>query len=246
MNIPGVGEVGDTWDLRSSVDNYLGQFDYRGKRVLDVGAASGYLTFEMEKRGAEVVSFDIANGSMLDLVPYVDIQSNLEEVRQRFYSLTERLKNAYWFTHQRVGSKARAYYGDVYDLPGELGAFDVATFGMIMTHLRDPFQALYSASRLVRETIIVTNQMWESTDPLGTFIPSRENKESAVWWGPSRGLVTRMLSILGFEVKSTTTSKVQCIKQGRVGVEPCISLVAKRIAGSVCLTGSARPARVAA
>jgi SAM-dependent methyltransferase len=245
MNIPGVGDVGETWDLSSSIDNYLGQFEYGGKRVLDVGTASGYLTFEMEKRGAEVVSFDIANGSMLDLVPYVDIQDNMEEVRQRFHNLTERLKNAYWFAHQRVGSKARVYYGDVYDLPGKLGAFDVAVFGMILSHLRDPFQALYSASRLARETIIVTNQMWECADPFGTFIPSLENGESAVWWGPSRALVTRMLSILGFEVQSTTTSETQCIKKGREGVELCVSLVAKRVAGSVCLTGSAKPDRVA-
>jgi predicted nicotinamide N-methyase len=38
------------------VDPYLGNFDFVGKRVLDVGAASGFLTFEMEKRGAEVVA----------------------------------------------------------------------------------------------------------------------------------------------------------------------------------------------
>jgi hypothetical protein len=34
--------------LRKTIDDYLGHFDFRGKRALDVGAASGF-TFEMEK-----------------------------------------------------------------------------------------------------------------------------------------------------------------------------------------------------
>jgi 2-polyprenyl-3-methyl-5-hydroxy-6-metoxy-1,4-benzoquinol methylase len=51
MDLPGIGQVGDHWDLRPTIDEYLGRFDFRGKRALDVGAASGYLTFEMEKRG---------------------------------------------------------------------------------------------------------------------------------------------------------------------------------------------------
>jgi 2-polyprenyl-3-methyl-5-hydroxy-6-metoxy-1,4-benzoquinol methylase len=58
MDLPGLKEVGKGWDLRKTIDDYLGHFDFRGKRVLDVGTASGFLTFEMEKRGAEVVSFD--------------------------------------------------------------------------------------------------------------------------------------------------------------------------------------------
>jgi 2-polyprenyl-3-methyl-5-hydroxy-6-metoxy-1,4-benzoquinol methylase len=62
MELPGVGRVGDQWDLRGTVDAYLGDFDFQGKRALDVGAASGFLTFEMEKRGASVVSFDLGGG----------------------------------------------------------------------------------------------------------------------------------------------------------------------------------------
>jgi hypothetical protein len=40
INIPGLGDVGEQWDLRSSIDSYLGKFDFRGKRVLDMGRAS--------------------------------------------------------------------------------------------------------------------------------------------------------------------------------------------------------------
>ena len=69
-SFPGVGKVGNSWDLTDSIDDYLGQFDFRGKRVLDVGTASGYLTFSMEKRGADVVSFDMADGAQWDVVPF--------------------------------------------------------------------------------------------------------------------------------------------------------------------------------
>lgn len=246
INIPGVGDVGEQWDLRSSIDSYLGGFNFRGKRVMDMGAAAGFLTFEMEKRGAEVVSFDMLDGTQWDLVPHADIQKNLENIRQKCDKSNQRLKNAYWFTHQRLGSKARAYYGDIYDIPGGLGEFDVAVFGMILGHLRDPFQALYSASRLVRDTIIVTNQMMDDARPLGSFIPSRENGERMAWWGLSHGCISQMLGILGFEVKKSIKSNPMCIVPGRTRPEPCVSLVAQRVAGSVCLTGSARPTRAAA
>ena len=60
MNLPGIGSVSGDWDLRDTMDEYLGHFDFQGKRCLDIGSASGYLTFEMERRGArEVVSVDL-------------------------------------------------------------------------------------------------------------------------------------------------------------------------------------------
>src|SRR5690349_6834683 len=132
INIPGLGEVGTQWDLRSCIDSYLGKFDFRGKRVLDLGAAAGYLTFEMEKRGAEVVSFDMVDGTQWDVVPRWDIQKDMPALREQHAKGAQRLKNAYWFAHKRLQSKARAYYGDIYDLPGGLGEFDVAMFGMIL------------------------------------------------------------------------------------------------------------------
>src|SRR6516164_8364027 len=58
MDLPGIGTVGQDWDLRGRVDDYLGNIELAGKRVLDVGTASGFLTFEMERMGAEVVSLD--------------------------------------------------------------------------------------------------------------------------------------------------------------------------------------------
>ena len=45
MDLPVHGEVGGEWDLRKNVDKFLGKASLEGKRVLDVGTASGFLTF---------------------------------------------------------------------------------------------------------------------------------------------------------------------------------------------------------
>jgi hypothetical protein len=71
MELPGRGVIeGRDWDLRGRVDEYLGNVDFAGKRVLEIGPASGFLTFEMEKRGAEIVSVEVTAKHGWDFVPY--------------------------------------------------------------------------------------------------------------------------------------------------------------------------------
>lgn len=59
MDIPGYGGVEGEWDLRKGVKEYLGNVDFKGKRVLEIGTASGFLCFYMEGQGAEVVAYDL-------------------------------------------------------------------------------------------------------------------------------------------------------------------------------------------
>ena len=61
MEIPGYGLVEGPWDLRGGVDDYLGGVDLNGKRVLEVGTASGFLCYTMEGRGADVVAYDLSD-----------------------------------------------------------------------------------------------------------------------------------------------------------------------------------------
>lgn len=228
MDLPGVGTVGDQWDLRRTIDDYLGRFDFAGKRVLDVGSASGFLTFEMEKRGGEVVSFDIREGAEWNLVPYATPAFDREELVGRLRSHIAGIKRAYWFAHRVLGSKARAYYGDIYDFPPALGAFDVVNFGMVLPHLRDPFLALQSASRLSRGWAIVTHQSMETDDPLMRFIPDpKACSDPLTWWGMSEGCIQRMLEVLGFEVTSRRRARHRCVVRGHE--ETCTTFVARRV-----------------
>jgi hypothetical protein len=66
------------WDLRGRVDEYLSNVDFAAQRVLEIGPASGFLTFEMEKRGADVISVEVTDEHGWDFVPYPD--TRLEEV----------------------------------------------------------------------------------------------------------------------------------------------------------------------
>ena len=246
IDMPGVGVVGDQWDLRGCIDDYLGCFDFRGKRVLDVGTASGYLTFAMEQRGAEVVSFDMADGAQWDIVPRIELQPRLPEIRQQNRAAHQRLQNAYWFAHRRLGSKARAYYGNVYDLPTELGPFDAAVFGMIVSHLRDPFQALYSVSRLVKGTMIVTNQLRKvGIGANAKLIPAPDNTVDMAWWAFSPECLQQIMAVYGFQVKRAVNCQAVCLVDQRQGEETCTALVAERVAGQACLPASA-PHRAAA
>ena len=154
-DLPGIGTVGDQWDLRGTIDAYLGGFDFKGKRALDVGTASGFLSFEMERQGAEVVSFDIPDGALWNYVPFAQPQFDRERLLKDLAWHANRIKNSYWLAHRTWGSRARVHYGDIYELPEALGTFDVVVFGMVLPHLRDPFRALASGARLSRDRVIV-------------------------------------------------------------------------------------------
>jgi len=59
VEVPGIGTVTGEWDLRGHVDEYLGGYNFSHKRVLEIGPASGFLTFEMERRRANVVALEV-------------------------------------------------------------------------------------------------------------------------------------------------------------------------------------------
>ena len=71
--------------------------------------ASGFLTFEMEKHGAEVVAVELAEDVAWDFVPYPD--AVLAEMRTTRREHMARLRNSFWFAHAAHGSSARVHYG---------------------------------------------------------------------------------------------------------------------------------------
>jgi hypothetical protein len=207
MDLPGIGTVKGNWDLRSKIKDYLGHVKFEGKRVLDVGAASGLLSFYMESQGAEVVSFDLDKSYDWDVVPFAkwDYQEGFIERRQS----AEKLNNAYWFAHRALNSKATAVYGNVYAIPGEIGPVDVSVYGSILLHLRDPFLALQNGLKLTREIVIVSEvnrgQTLPTTEPYLGFLPDSKTIEpKRVWWDVRPEWSKRVLAVLGFEDASTT------------------------------------------
>jgi len=166
MDLPGHGTVQGIWDLRDRWAEYLGGVELRGKRVLELGSASGDVCFFMERQGAEVVAFDLAPDRLWDFVPSPRLENPSEYLRRGF-TFFKRLHNSYWFAHRAHRSRARVVHGGIYEVPGEIGPVDICTYGCILLHLRDPFLALANGLRLTRERVIITQPLhgrsWEST-----------------------------------------------------------------------------------
>jgi len=145
MDLPGFGEVRGHWDLRGRFNDYIGGVDLKGKAVIDVGAATGFLSFAAEQSGAaRVLSFDIADARQQAFLPFKNKLYYREPERwaEQYGAEIEQWKNAYWLSHRVLKSKAEVYYGNIYELPAELGQFDVAIVGSVLEHLNDQISAL--------------------------------------------------------------------------------------------------------
>jgi SAM-dependent methyltransferase len=205
MDLPELGVVHGHWDLRGRFDDYVGGVDVRGKSVLDIGTATGFLSFEAERGGAaHVVSFDQRDGADQKFLPFKDKLYSRDHARwaEQYRGEIERWKNAYWLSHRLLGSKAQVFYGDIYDLPPELGEFDVAIIGSVLEHLSDPITALASVARLTKERMVIVTPLLETDEPIARFEGKASNPDADfTWWTYSPGVYREALGMLGFEIE---------------------------------------------
>jgi SAM-dependent methyltransferase len=210
MEIPGHGLMQGQWDLRANVHQYLGGVELRDKRVLEIGTASGYVCMHMEQQGADVIAFDLAEDQDADVVPFARHDVALHAAQHREF--VRKIRNGFWLNHAAHRSSAKAVYGNAYRLPDSLGAVDVAVFGAVLRHLRDPFLALQSAARLTRETVIVTESMNRRLGLLVDYVRRRIAPGAMIflprveldgpvttWWALSPTVIARCIKVLGFE-----------------------------------------------
>jgi hypothetical protein len=130
MTLPGFGEVRGHWDLRGRFDDYVGHVDVKGKSVIDIGTATGFLSFEAEKNGAsEIVSFDMAHARQQNFLPFKDKLHYRDPAAwaEQHNHEVEQWKNAYWLCHRLLNSRAKVYYGDIYDRPGDGARLNCST-----------------------------------------------------------------------------------------------------------------------
>lgn len=217
MDIPGYGHVKGQWDLRYGIDEYLGGVDFKGKRVLEIGTASGFVCFYMESRGAEVVAYDLSEEQAWDLVPFAGYDYNQFALAHKAH--IRALNNGYWLCHRVLNSRARVVYGTVYAIPKEIGMVDISTFCSVLLHVRDPFFALQNALRLTREKVIITEPLWRGTwkgalfrwiimkfkRPYMVFLPRFDTCEPKDgWWLLNPDVIKRFIGVLGFEKTEVT------------------------------------------
>jgi SAM-dependent methyltransferase len=217
MDLPEYGKQEGQWDLIGRFDDYINRVDLRGKRVLDVGTASGFLTFEAEKRGASVVSFDLDSAVRLQKLPFKDSHHMIDRDAWLMSAndFISAMKKSYWLSHRLFKSQARVHYGDVYNISEELGIFDVVIVGQILVHLSDVISALVSVASRCKDTLIIVEGMIDDEWPIAAFVGRVNNPQvDYSFWQYSIGFYKEMLGILGFRFASSNRGAFKCNVDG--------------------------------
>jgi len=200
--------------------------DLRGKRVLDIGAWDGWFSFEMERRGAEVVALDSTEQTRF-LAARKLMDSKVEHVVEDICRLT----------------------------PESVGYFDIVLFFGVLYHVKHPLMALERVCELCKQEAYVESYVTDGgADP--TAVPVMEFYETTElrgqfdnWIGPNTSCLLALCRAAGFarvqlESVDQNRAHVSCFRQWRddtrsPGVKPLILSVEN----SVTLDHRFSPAR---
>lgn len=212
MKVPGLGTVQGEWDLRKNEANYLGNVDFKGKKVLELGTASGFLSFYMEKKGADVITNDLSFVDTWDMVPYKNRDQEYSRLRRKDH--IRRLNNSFILAKRKLNSKVKSIHGTIYRMTDYMGEVDIAVFGSILLHLRDPLLALEKVLSKTKETVIITDivpnghKRQPLDKPIAYLNPSPKFvDDSETWWLIPPETIITYLKILGFRKTKTSYHK---------------------------------------
>ena len=140
--LPGFHSPGWSDPQRDKLPYYGLPEDLSGKRVLDIGCAEGFFSFEAERRGAREV---------------IGIDSFPDSVRR--FNVTKAARQ----------SNASAFLMNVYDLdPKRLGTFDVVLFYGVFYHLKHPQYALERIRSVCTGEMLFQTHIYEEPAVRGT------------------------------------------------------------------------------
>lgn len=212
IDVPGRGTFKGFWDIRGREQEYLGNVSFAGRRVLEIGPASGHLTFFMEKQQAEVVSIEARDESVWDLFwdVHEPLPPHLETLRVESRKPLNEIKNSYWFCHDAFASKARVHYGTAYELPRDLGEFDVSVMACMLLHNKNPLRIIENCARVTRDEIIIVEpvRQHQLSQSSAEFLPTGDQPWWDTWWGFTPRFFVNVLRSMGF-ADSTVTRHTQ-------------------------------------
>ncbi len=213
-----------TYDYRDQLKHFHFPENMQGMKVLDVGSATGFFSFEFEKRGADVTSVELPSFLALDCFPGETIEHTVKKLQNMMpthaaFSVEQQdqlfradalerlhhifLEGPFQLCHRILRSKVKRYYSSIYDLSVEkMGQqFDLVFLGDILVHTIYPLKALASAAALCRGTLILSQVLPDVPDypPVmvyqGGDIPGEDD---ITWWWPNRSCFEALLRKLGF------------------------------------------------
>jgi tRNA (mo5U34)-methyltransferase len=159
--------------LRRRVRQFPIPGDLRGKRVLDIGAWDGWFSFEMERRGAEVLAVDATRNTRL-----------LE-------------------ARQLLGSKIDYHIADICRLTArDVGTFDIVLFLGVLYHVKHPLMALENVCGMCRDMACIESFVTDSdpsAPPLMEFYETMELRgQLDNWVGPNAACLLAFARTAGF------------------------------------------------
>ncbi len=193
------------WDLRGCFNQYIGDYPLRGKSVLDVGTASGFLAFSAEGSGARVTAYDASHSREYNRIPFLDAAPFLDRTawaNSEEQTFLRPLKNGFWYAWHKLGGRVEAVYAPLQDLVYWERRFDVVMAGAFLCHLADPVSAIGALGRLANHAVIIAFEDILDTDELTMQAANdwSNPKYDYTWWLLSRGLYRRLFANIGFRI----------------------------------------------
>jgi tRNA (mo5U34)-methyltransferase len=169
--------------------------DLSGARALDIGCNAGFYSFELARRGAEVLALDL----------------------DEHY-----LRQGRWAArHLDPEGRVEFRQGSVYDLVEIAGSFEVVLFMGVLYHLRYPLLALDAVAEKVGGTLVLQTLTMPGTESPGTpedlgigerarllepdwpraaFIEHRLAGDPTNWWAADPACVEAMARSAGLRI----------------------------------------------
>jgi tRNA (mo5U34)-methyltransferase len=179
------------YDHRPYLPLYGLPTDLSGKTALDIGSASGFFSFELERRGAAVTAVDLPTWDAHDFGP--NYQPDLSAAEADIY-----LTQPFEIAHRALNSTVQKKYMTVYDVtPDTVGMHDLVFCGSLLIHLTDPIQALWNIARVTQELAIIATPIVpdEPHRPIATLVG---HERGDGWWLPTRTCLELMALSAGF------------------------------------------------
>ena len=210
------------YDYRQTVSAFHFPDNLRGKRVLDIGSATGFFAFEFERRGAAVTSVELPSLKQLDRFPGQSIDEIILKIQRmqfprkaggldayrREYSDAQLyeylLDGPFRFCKRLLRSKVRRQYASIYDLSlkklGSKKPFDLVFLGDVLIHTIDPLEALAAVAPLCQGTLVLSQVMDDNdgAEPAMLYTGGSTLDDEISWWRPNKTFFTQALKKLGF------------------------------------------------
>lgn len=183
-----------TFDLRSQLRGYGFPDDMRGLEVLDVGRASGFFSFEFERRGARVTATDIQGPGAKDFVG--------GDITRRIIGGAEGDRHDFHIAHRLLGSQVSSVISSVANLENALNGrrFDLVFVGSLLNHVRDPAGALQQLFAVTKGRIIIANPIertWGRAPRMR--LVGLSSKTLTTWWLPNVEALVELTRAAGFQ-----------------------------------------------